>query len=63
MSAKDVTEREAAEEVMRKESWLLIKHHDEYVKLGYDANTFDFSAISNRSLAEIAANQEEAVMV
>lgn len=88
---KEVTEREAAEEVMRKglregellfrlygkklhgsftmihtrrfggkESWLLIKHHDEYANLGYDANTFDFSAISNRSLAEIAANQEEA---
>jgi bifunctional non-homologous end joining protein LigD len=43
-----------------KESWLLIKHHDEYAEMGYDANRFDFSAISNRSLAEIAANQEEA---
>ena len=43
-----------------KKSWLLIKHHDEYTKIGYDANTFDFSALSNRSLAEIAANQEEA---
>jgi len=42
-----------------KESWLLIKHHDEYTKKGYDANTYDFSAISNRSLAEIAANQRE----
>lgn len=42
-----------------KESWLLIKHHDEYTKMGYDANSYDFSAISNRSLAEIAANQEE----
>jgi bifunctional non-homologous end joining protein LigD len=43
-----------------KESWLLIKHHDEYTKMGYDANAYDFSAISNRSLAEIAANEEEA---
>jgi bifunctional non-homologous end joining protein LigD len=43
-----------------KESWLLIKHHDEYTEMGYDANTFDFSAISNRSIAEIAANEEEA---
>ena len=43
-----------------KESWLLIKHHDEFTKMGYDANMYDYSAISNRSLAEIAANQEEA---
>jgi bifunctional non-homologous end joining protein LigD len=42
-----------------KESWLLIKHHDEYTKMGYDANMYDFSAISNRSLAEIATNREE----
>ena len=81
---KEVTERDAAEEVMRKglqegellfrlygkklrgsftlirtrrfggkESWLLIKHHDEYTTLGYDANQYDFSAVSGRSLAEI----------
>jgi len=43
-----------------KESWLLIKHQDEYAVKGYDANAFDFSAISNRSLAEIAANELEA---
>ena len=42
-----------------KESWLLIKHRDEYTETGYDANIFDFSAISNRSLAEIATNQKE----
>ena len=83
-----ITERSAAEEVMRKglqegkflfrlygtklqgsfalirtrgfggkDSWLLIKHRDEYTELGYDANTYDYSAISNRSLAEIAANR------
>lgn len=40
-----------------KVSWLLIKHHDEYAQKGYDANTYDFSAVSNRSLAEIAAHQ------
>ncbi len=87
---EEITDRSAAEEVMRKglqegrllfhlygtklqgsfalirargfrgkESWLLIKHHDEYIKMGYDANMYDFSAISNRSLAEIATNQEE----
>jgi len=37
-----------------KESWLLIKHRDEYSKTGYDANDYDFSATSNRSLTEIA---------
>ena len=88
---QEITEREAAEEVMRnglkegellfrlygkklhgsftlirtrmfggKESWLLIKHHDEYTRMGYDANTYDFSAVSGRSLAEIAANHKDA---
>jgi bifunctional non-homologous end joining protein LigD len=37
-----------------KESWLLIKHRDEYSKTGYDANDYDFSATSNRSLTQIA---------
>jgi bifunctional non-homologous end joining protein LigD len=41
-----------------KESWLLIKHQDEFTKMGHDANMYDFSAISNRSLAEIATGQE-----
>lgn len=40
-----------------KESWLLIKHHDEYVQQGYDAKDYDYSAVSNRSIAEIAAQQ------
>lgn len=40
-----------------KVSWLLIKHHDQYVQQGYDANDYDYSAVSNRSLAEIAAQQ------
>jgi len=37
-----------------KNSWLLMKHKDQYVHPGYDANTFDFSAATKRSLAEIA---------
>jgi bifunctional non-homologous end joining protein LigD len=41
----------------KKESWLLIKHHDEYVQPGYDANDYDFSAVSNRTLAEIAVQK------
>jgi bifunctional non-homologous end joining protein LigD len=39
-----------------KESWLLIKHRDEFSKEGYDANDYDFSAVSNLSLAQIAAH-------
>lgn len=42
-----------------KESWLLIKHHDEYSKKGYDANDYDFSAVSDRSLAQIVAQNRE----
>ena len=88
---EEISERNAAEEVMRrglqegkllfrlygtklqgsfalvrargfkgKESWLLIKHQDEFTLMGYDANMYDFSAVSNRSLAEIAADQENA---
>jgi bifunctional non-homologous end joining protein LigD len=38
-----------------KESWLLIKHRDEFSEEGFDANDYDFSAVSNRSLAQIAS--------
>jgi bifunctional non-homologous end joining protein LigD len=41
-----------------KESWLLIKHRDEYSKPGYDAKDYDFSAVSKRSIAQIAAEKE-----
>lgn len=37
-----------------KEAWLLIKHRDDYCRSGYDARDYDFSAASNRNLAEIA---------
>lgn len=40
-----------------KESWLLIKHKDEYSKTGYDAKDYDFSATTNRSLAEISKDE------
>lgn len=36
-----------------KEAWLLIKHRDEFCKEGYDANDYDFSAVSGLSLEEI----------
>jgi bifunctional non-homologous end joining protein LigD len=37
-----------------RESWLLIKHRDEYCQTGYDANDHDFSAVSRKTLAQIA---------
>jgi len=37
-----------------KESWLLIKHRDQFAKKGYNASDFDFSAVSGLSLGEIA---------
>jgi bifunctional non-homologous end joining protein LigD len=39
-----------------KESWLFIKHRDQYAVNGYDANDYDFSARTNKTLAEIAAS-------
>jgi bifunctional non-homologous end joining protein LigD len=38
-----------------KESWLLIKHRDEFSREGYDANDHDISAASSRSMAQIEA--------
>lgn len=43
----------------KKESWLLIKHRDGSTQAGYDANAYDFFAVSGRSLAEIAAEPPE----
>jgi bifunctional non-homologous end joining protein LigD len=37
-----------------KEAWLLIKHRDQHCVSGYDANDYDLSAVSGRTLAEIA---------
>ena len=37
-----------------KEAWLLIKHRDEYCVGGYEANEYDLSAASNRTLEQIA---------
>jgi len=42
-----------------KNSWLLIKHKDEFVKLGYDANDYDISAKSKKTLAQIAGEEEK----
>lgn len=35
-------------------AWLLIKHNDEFVKIGYDAKDYDFSAVSKKMLSEIS---------
>jgi bifunctional non-homologous end joining protein LigD len=45
-----------------KESWLLIKHRDEHSRQGYDADDYDFSAVTNRSLAQIASEGEPATL-
>jgi bifunctional non-homologous end joining protein LigD len=37
-----------------KTTWLLIKHRDEQAKAGYDANDFDYSAVTGRSISQIA---------
>jgi len=37
-----------------KVSWLLIKHRDEYSQPGYDAKNYDFSAVSKKSIDQIA---------
>ncbi len=39
-----------------KESWLLIKHKDEYTLENYDAKDFNFSAKSGKTLEEIASS-------
>lgn len=36
-----------------RDSWLFIKHRDQHVVQGYDANDYDFSALSRKSLAQI----------
>jgi bifunctional non-homologous end joining protein LigD len=40
-----------------KNSWLMIKHNDKFVKPDYDANDYDISAVSKKSIAEIAENK------
>ncbi len=37
-----------------REAWLLIKHRDEHCVAGYDADDFDSSAATGRTLAQIA---------
>jgi bifunctional non-homologous end joining protein LigD len=40
--------------------WLLIKKHDEYVVEGYDIDHYDISAITQRSMAQIAGDKGSA---
>jgi bifunctional non-homologous end joining protein LigD len=42
-----------------REAWLLIKHRDEFCQAGYDANAYDFSAVTNRTLSQIAEAEGE----
>ena len=36
-----------------KNSWLLIKHKDEFVEEKYDANDFEKSAVSSKTIDEV----------
>lgn len=36
-----------------KNSWLLIKHKDKYVVVGYDASSLDMSVVSKRTMSDI----------
>src|SRR5512133_1204164 len=40
--------------------WLLIKHRDEYAAPGYDIDKYDYSVLTHRSLAQIAADEGSA---
>jgi bifunctional non-homologous end joining protein LigD len=40
--------------------WLLIKHRDEYAVQGYDIDQYDGSALTGRSLAQIAGDEDAA---
>jgi bifunctional non-homologous end joining protein LigD len=39
-------------------AWLMIKHRDEYSQPGYDARDYDYSAVSKKTLAQIAGQGE-----
>jgi bifunctional non-homologous end joining protein LigD len=41
-----------------KNSWLLIKHKDDHVKIGFDANSFTQSAVTKRTIEEITEQNE-----
>ncbi|MBI3485780.1 3'-phosphoesterase [Candidatus Daviesbacteria bacterium] len=40
-----------------KNAWLLIKHQDKYCQPNFDANNYDFSAISKKSLEQISSSK------
>ncbi len=41
-----------------KNSWLLIKHHDSYCQKNYDISHYDISAVSDRTLTQIAEDKK-----
>lgn len=43
--------------IQGKEAWLLIKHRDNFCKEGYNANDYDYSEVSGRSLEEISKQE------
>ncbi|MDG6983291.1 MAG: DNA ligase [Nitrososphaerota archaeon] len=43
-----------------REAWLLVKHRDSFCRAGYDANDYDLSAETNRTLSQIAQTAQGA---
>lgn len=41
-----------------KEAWLLMKHRDAYCVEGYDANDYEYSAETGRSMAQISSGAQ-----
>lgn len=44
-----------------KESWLLLKHRDRFSEPGYDAKDYDFSAVSKRTITQIADEKQSEI--
>ncbi len=42
-----------------KNAWLIIKHKDEFVQKGYDANSYELSAVSGKTIDQIRAEAEK----
>ncbi len=45
-----------------REAWLFIKHKDQFAKKGYDANDYDFSATTGRSMEQILLDGQDKVV-
>ncbi len=42
-----------------KNAWLIIKHKDDHVQIGYDANNYELSAVSGKTIDQIRSKEEK----